>query len=75
MSLPVCEEKHRGHILGQSLKEDDTTWHFYVVSRNITYLCNRTENVMGDQMIHFIAEEEGFVNTWNSTAKMIHCQP
>ncbi|PKK72537.1 hypothetical protein RhiirC2_777065, partial [Rhizophagus irregularis] len=44
---------------GQSLKDDDTTWCVYIVSRNICHLCKKTENVKEDQIIHFIAEEEG----------------
>ncbi|RIA98396.1 hypothetical protein C1645_870752 [Glomus cerebriforme] len=61
----VCEGRHRGHTVfwGRSLKEDDKTWRVYVVSRNISYLRKRTENVMEDQMIRFITEEEGFANS------------
>ncbi|CAB4413213.1 unnamed protein product [Rhizophagus irregularis] len=47
---------------GRSLKDDDTTWSVYIVSRNICHLCKRTENVKEDQIIRFIAEEEGFPN-------------
>ncbi|CAB5370740.1 unnamed protein product [Rhizophagus irregularis] len=68
---------------GQNLKEDDATWRIYVVTRNLLRQSEKTEKI-GDQVINFIAVEEGFVSaeippqnphdplpTWKKTPKKL----
>ncbi|CAG8645819.1 1236_t:CDS:1 [Paraglomus brasilianum] len=83
----LCQLYARDNIVdifwGQNLKEDDATWRIYVVTRNLLRQCEKTEKI-GDQVINFIAVEEGFVSaeippqnphdslpTWKKTPKKL----
>ena len=60
----LCQLYTRDDIVdifwGRNFKEDDATWRVYVVTRNF-FRRKRVEKIV-DQVIHFVAEEEGFFN-------------
>ncbi|CAG8618504.1 15720_t:CDS:2 [Acaulospora morrowiae] len=83
----LCQLYARNNIVdifwGLNLKEDDATWCVYVVTRNLLRQCEKIEKI-GDQVINFIAVEEGFASaeippqsphdplpTWKKTPKKL----
>ncbi|CAI2177988.1 847_t:CDS:2 [Funneliformis geosporum] len=83
----LCQLYARDNIVdifwGQNLKEDDAIWRIYVVTRNLLRQCEKIEKI-GNQVINFIAVEEGFVGavippqnphdplpTWKKTPKKL----
>lgn len=74
----LCQLYVRNNIVdifwGQNLKEDDATWHIYVITHNLLRQCEKTEKIR-NQVINFIAVEEGLSvpKSYHKTP-MTHCQ-